>query len=169
MEEQTKEQPKDHGKILAAWDFPEFREYRRSKTWYIVALVILAGLLIFGFASNNYLFVVLIMIFVVIYVMRSRRKPARLDFKITEDGIAIGTEMFYEWKQLKSFWIVYEPPEVKNLYFDFKTGIRPSLTILLGDQNPLTVRKILLEYLKEDTEKENETFTDSVSRLLKLQ
>ena len=57
----------------------------------------------------------------------------------------------------------------KNLYFDFKTGIRPSLTILLGDQNPLTVRKILLEYLKEDTEKENETFTDTVSRLLKLQ
>ncbi|MCH7492666.1 hypothetical protein IID19_03715, partial [Patescibacteria group bacterium] len=62
----------------------------------------------------------------------------------------------------------YEPPEVKNLYFDFKTGIRPSISISLESQNPVNIRKKLLEYLEEDTEKENESFSDGLSRMLKL-
>ena len=100
--------------------------------------------------------------------MRSRRNPALLRITITEDGIEIGDKNFYKWQDIDKFWIVYEPPAVKNLYLDFKAGLRPSITIFLENQNPLIVRKILLQYINEDTERENETFSDGFSRMLKL-
>lgn len=168
MPEQNNESKKDHGKVLATWPFPEFKQYVRTKTWYIAAIIVLAGLALFGILTQNYLFVVLIAIFIVIYVMRARRQPVMLSCSIMEDGLGVGEETFYEWKDLKSFWIIYEPPEVKNLYFEFKSGLRPSITISLENQNPLKIRKILLEYLTEDTAKENESFSDGLGRVLKL-
>ena len=47
-------------------------------------------------------------------------------------------------------------------------GFRPSVTISLENQNPLEIRQILLEYLTEDVDKENESVSDGVSRLMKL-
>ncbi|MCH7492634.1 hypothetical protein IID19_03545 [Patescibacteria group bacterium] len=158
----------DHGDVLASWDFPEFVKYQRTLGWYIITSVVVLAFILFGIFTQNYLFIVLIAIFIIIYVMRSRREPIKLNVSLTEDGIEIGTETFYKWKDIKSFWIIYEPPEVKNLYFDFKTGIRPSISISLESQNPVNIRKKLLEFLTEDTEKENESFSDGLSRMLKL-
>ena len=158
----------DHGKILATWDFPEFQKYKRTKTWYVLMIILVATLAIFAITTQNYLFLVIIGLFVIISFMRSRREPAIINLEIFEDGIGIGQQNFYEWKDIKSFWIVYEPPKVKNLYLDFKASLRASVTISLENQNPIKIRKILADYLVEDTEKENETFSDGLSRMLKL-
>jgi len=161
-------QPTDHGKVLAAWDFPEFQKHKRTTAWYVVMALLIGALVIFAVATQNYLFLVIVILFVVIYVMRSRREPALLNIKITEDGLGIAQQTFYEWRDIKSFWIVYEPPSVKNLYVDFKASLRASITVALENQNPLKIRKILAEYIPEDLEKENETFSDGLSRMLKL-
>ena len=47
----------------------------------------------------------------------------------------------------KSFFIIYQPPEVKSLYFEFKALTKPRLVIPLKDQNPVEIRKTLLEHL----------------------
>ncbi|MBU0963998.1 hypothetical protein KKC06_03090 [Patescibacteria group bacterium] len=159
----------DHGETLAAWDFPEFTKYKKSALWYLVMIITVTGLVLFGIFTQSYLFIILIFILIVIYVMRSRREPSLLSINITEDGISIGQNTFYKWKDIRSFWIIYEPPEIKNLYFDFKTGLRPSISISLENQNPLRIRKMLSEYLPEDTDKENESFSDGLGRILKLQ
>jgi len=168
MAEEKNSTPTDHGKILASWKFPEFIKHKKTKTWYVWAVIVIAALAAFTIFTQNYLFLLIIVIFIIIYFMRTRREPALLDIKIAEDGVAIGEDDFYEWKQIKNFWIIYEPPEVKNLYFDFKAGLRPSISIFLENQNPLNIRKILIEYLPEDTSKENESFSDGLSRMLKL-
>ena len=164
----TNEISTDHGKILASWEFPEFKKTKKTTGWYIGMAILVGALVAFSIATQNYLFLIIIALFVIIYVLRSRREPTILNIQITEDGIGIGPQTFYEWKDVKSFWIIYEPPEVKNLYLDFKTGLRTSITISLENQNPLQIRKILLEYILEDTEKENETFSDGLHRTLKL-
>jgi hypothetical protein len=159
---------KDHGKVHASWDYSQFSQTKRTLFWYIIMAVIIAGFVIFGILSNNYLFIIIVVILVVIYAMRFRRKPVQLTFQISEDGIVPDPKTFYAWKDIKDFWIIYEPPEIKSLYFGFKSGLRPSLTISLENQNPLTIRKTLLAYIPEDPEKENESFTDGLSRMLKL-
>lgn len=168
MPEQNNELSKEHGQILASWEYLEFREHQRTKTWYIASGIVVALLVLFGILTQSYLFIIIVALFVFIYAMRFRRKPIMLPFQITEDGIQADPRSFYEWKDVRNFWIVYEPPEVKNLYLAFKSALRPSLTVSLENQNPLNIRKILLEYIPEDTERENESFTDGVKRIFKL-
>jgi len=162
------DEDQNHGKILAEWEFDEFPRHERTRLWYIVALIISGGLLLFAILSLNYLFAAIILIIGVIVIMQNRREPQRLTLNICEDGLAIGTNTFYEWKAIKNFWIVYEPPEVKNVYFDFKAGVRPSISLPLEKQNPLNIRKILLNYLPEAVDQENESFSDGLRRILKL-
>jgi len=162
--ETTKE---DHGKILASWTFPEFIKYVRTTGWYIGISIVIIGIIVYSILTKDYLFLIFIVIIVAIYYLRAKREPMLIKLNVTEDGLEV-SDSFYQYKDIKNFWIIYEPPAVKMLYFDFKTGIRPRLSIFLENQNPLKIRKILLDYLEEDLTKENESFTDGMMRILKL-
>jgi len=162
-----KEQSTDHGKRFASWTFPEFPDHKRKKNWYIIASVILLGFIVYGIASANYLFAIFFALAGFIYAIQIQRKPRIVTFSITEDGIEVH-ETFYAYKNLDKFWIVYEPPEIKTLYFTFTSKVRPSLSIPLESQNPLVIREILLRYLKEDLERDDELFSDALQRKLKL-
>jgi hypothetical protein len=72
------------------------------------------------------------------------------------------------WSELKDFWIMYKPPEVKQLYFSFKRTIRPDMNIGLVHQNPLKVREVLREYLLENIEREEEPASEVLTRYFKL-
>lgn len=156
-----------HGQILANWKIHEYTKYERTVAWYIVMGAIGAVLLVYALWTVNILFALIIIISAVIIYFSGHRQPRELDFKITEDGLEIG-ERFYPYKNLKKFWIIYEPPTVKHLYFETQRWLHPELSIPLGNTNPVMVRKILLKYLVEDLEQEEESSTDKLSRLLKI-
>ena len=158
---------KPHGEALAEWTFPEYVQHERSKRWYVWAGVILALLLIYSIFTLNFLFAVIIILFVIILYAKAKNPPAEVKFKIFEDGIGIGSK-FYKHKDVKNFWIIYEPPQVKTLYLNFKNKIRPVLAVPLEKQNPIRIRKILLDYVDEDLDKEEESFTEILGRRLKI-
>ncbi|MBI5037327.1 MAG: hypothetical protein HZC01_01275 [Candidatus Kerfeldbacteria bacterium] len=155
------------GETRLRWDFPEYVQYRRGMWWYVMALIIIIGLLIYSIVAKNYIFMVLIVLTGFIIYFRDRREPAELSIQIKERGIQLGDRNAYRWADLKAFWIIYEPPEVKNLYLDFK-GLRPTMSISLEDQNPIEVRNLLAGHLIEDTERENESFSDGFGRIFKI-
>lgn len=153
--------------MLVSWTFPEYIKHRRGIVWYIGIAIILVLLVIFALATQSYIFLMIIVLFIAIDILRRRREPQMMEARITEDGFGFGAKTFYPWEQINSFWIAYDPPAVKNLYLDFKSGIRPSITISLENQNPLRIRKILSAYMPEDVEKD-ESFSDGLARFLKL-
>lgn len=155
-----------HGKILISWNFSEHPRYTRTIGWYIGFGVIVCGLLIYALMTANFLFALIIVMMAVIILVHQFKEITKINFAIFEDGIKVGTK-FYPWEDFKSFWIIYKPPEVKTLYFDFK-GLRPTLPIYLEDQNPVQVREILLQYLKEDVSRESEPAGDELARWLKI-
>lgn len=157
----------DHGALRTAWEFPEYVMYPRSKRWYATVIVIGGLALIYAVATSNPLFALIVIMVGLIMALQRRRQPGRIRFGVTEDGLEVGRD-FYAFNDLKQFWIAYKPPEVKKLYIQFKAGLRPMLIISLENENPLRVRKILLEYLAEDTEREDETTTEALARLLKF-
>jgi len=166
MPEQTN-QPKDYGKILHSWEFPEYTKYKRSKVWFVVMAIISAAVLIWTILSGNFLFAIIIIMVILIYVFQERREPMTIKLNIREDGLEIGRN-FYNYRDLRDFWIIYQPPEVKKIYVSFKSKIAAPLVISLENQNPLKIRKTLLEYLPEDLEKEEEPASDSLSRTFKI-
>lgn len=158
----------EHGQIWAQWSFPEFPKYQRSFGWYFFMGLIGLLLIIWALKTRNFLFAIIIIIFAVITILSARRESLEVNFKITEQGIEVGSS-FYEWSRVENFWLIYKPPEVKRLYFKLKRTFSPiALSIPLERENPVKIRKILLKYALEDLSKEDESLTDFLSRSLKI-
>lgn len=163
----TQSKMPDHGHALRNWVIAEYAQHERGRSWYIVAGLVALGLIVWAIYTVNFLFAVLVVLAAIILLVRHSEMPAQLMVSIFEDGIQVG-EGFYPYQDLKSFWIIYEPPEVGSLYFDFKNSWRPRLPIPLEEENPIEVRRILLKYLEEDLNRESEPTSDALSRLLRL-
>lgn len=155
------------GKILASWQFPEFTKYERGPVWHIVAGLVVLGTLAYSIMTANFLFAVIIVIAVIIWTLQLRKDPQMIDFSISDKGVTIGSS-FYKYESLKKFWIIYNPPETKSLYFDFKSVVKPAISIELQSQNPLKMRELLLQFLDEDLEKDDEPASEIWRKALKL-
>ncbi|OIO49098.1 MAG: hypothetical protein CO042_04765 [Parcubacteria group bacterium CG_4_9_14_0_2_um_filter_41_8] len=150
-----------------AWKIPEYREHERSKKWYIIAIAILGLLLLYAVLSANFLFAIILICASLTIALQIQKKAPEIDFEIQESGILIGNKK-YSFNQFSRFWMYYEPDEAKTLFLEFKGKFRPRISIPLQNKNPLNVRAILLKYLPEDVEKENEPLSEQLARLLKL-
>lgn len=157
----------DPTKELLSWNFPEFDPSPRSHRWYLWFGVMSALLVAVGVMTDNFLFSIIIVLVALIIFLRNWRRPANLHFSFTPQGIHIGNT-FYPMKEFKEFWIAYRPPKVEYLYLDFNTMWRSSLAIPLAGNNPLQVREVLLEYIPENLEKDEEPLADSLARMLRL-
>ena len=157
----------DHGQILLDWKFPEYNQYQRGPLWYIVVGLIFTFVFIYSFLTANFLFIVFLILFGLIFFLHLRRVPIEVDFKIFEDGLMIGSN-FREWSEIKNFHLVYRPPDTKRVYFDLKNALAPEISIPLEEQDPIKLRKILKDYLEEDLGKPEETLIDRLNRWLKI-
>jgi len=157
----------DIGEILSSWEIPEATEFKKSKKWYLYFIIIIIALLIYSYFSRNPLFAVIIVFFTIIYWLLEKKETTTLLFAIAEDGITIG-QKFIEYKKIRNFYIIYQPPKIKNLYFDTTNPITPVVNIPILNQNPVEIRKILLQYLDEDIEKEEIPTSESIGNILKL-
>ncbi len=156
------------GAILASWVVPEYEQHLRSKVWYIAALLIGTGLLVFSYFTDNFLFAVIILIFALITILHDGQSPGRVKFIVTEEGIIIGKK-FIDYDEIKDFSVIYKPREnAKNLYFEFNGFLKHRLTIPLEKENPLQIREILLKYLSEDLERKNQPLSEGLAKMFKI-
>jgi hypothetical protein len=121
----------------------------------------------YAFVSANYLFALIIVLFVIILYLHNLQEPLAVPFAITTAGIIVGKK-FYRYSELKNFWIIYQPPLVKNLYFTLNQVFRHRLQVPLLDHDPRPIRDYLSQYLSEDLEQEEEPLSDRMARLFKL-
>jgi len=149
------------------WVIPEYDVHERSRNWYLSVGIMGIVLIALAVWYQNFLGAILVLLVAVIIVTRSYREPIQLRVAIYDNGIMIG-EAFYPYGDLKSFWIIYEPPHVKTLYLDFQSQWRPRLPIPFGEMSPLDIRNTLLKYLEEDLSKESEPTSDALARYFRL-
>jgi len=157
----------DKGQVILNWHFQEFEKHDRSPLWYFIMFGISIALLVVSVITSNFLFAVIIVMFVVMILIQDKKIPAEIEIKIMDAGIEIGNK-FFQYRDLKEFFIVYEPPILSNLFIRPKNKLTPTFNIPLLDQNPLKVRDTLLEFLSEDIDADEEPTSDFLSRLMKL-
>ncbi len=155
------------GEVILAWDMPSHPAYERGWLWYLIAGGIGMALLIYAIITGNYLFGLILLILAIIIALTSLREPDDVPILLTETGCGIGRH-FYPYRDVAKFSIVYDPPIVRNLYLEFKGGLRPRLTIDLTEQNPLEVREVLGTHVREDVERSDESLSEYLGRILKI-
>lgn len=154
------------GDVLLEWDFPEFTRHDRGRSWYLWFLGTVIVLIGLSILLKNYTFIGVVVLTAFVIIVRLRRTPPAVHFAIREEGLEVSSR-FYTWRNIKNFWVLYRPPEIKKLYVSLK-GPRPALDISLEQQNPLKVRQLLSEFLLEETDREEEPAGDQLSRMLKI-
>ncbi len=156
----------DQGNVLFSWTFSEFAKHDRSRNWYVWASVAVGALLLYAIFAHNYIFG-LVIIIAGLTIAMFHRSDNEITVAISEDGILVNSN-FYEYKSLRNFFIIYQPPLAKTLYFQPKNILNPRIPAALVDQDPVAIRKVLLRYLPEDLEQEDEPLSDQISRFFKL-
>ena len=151
---------------LLEWQAANFISPKRSASWYIGFGIV--GLILTAYALYDRSILTLItfsMIIVAVFLL-SRQSPRLLTYTITKTGIYVGNSL-YPYNTIKTFWIVYNPPEVKTLNFETTAYVNSQVTLQLGNQDPLQVKNVLSKYLPEDLERD-ESVSEILARKLKI-
>ena len=155
------------GTEILSWQIDEYPDHERSRFWYIVGSLFSLGLIFYGLLTANFLFALIILMIDLIFLLSIFKKPERISVIISTTGILIGNG-FYDYRLIKDFSIVYNPPQVKNLYLDFYSPWRPLISVPTEEIDPNQIREILLNFCMENFERNEETLTDLLRRVYKL-
>ena len=155
------------GDVVFDWVVNEYEKHERSKRWYVIMAVVGLGLLLFSVISGNYLFALVVVLFGIVLFLQDIQQPMEVAFAITEAGIVVGST-YYPFKEISKYWMIYSPPEVKNIYFSTNSILKHRLQVPLLDNDPRPIRDFLNQFLIEDLDQEEEPLSDKLGRMLKL-
>ncbi len=156
-----------YGDPLLQWEIDEFPRVQRSRLWYVIASAVAVALIIYAVATADFLFAIIILMAGIIMLVSSFSKPNRIEIFVTTLGLAVG-DRFYEFKNIRDFSIVYDPPHVKLLYVSFHSPLEPLLSIPLEETDPNDVRDFLGAFCAENLNRTSESLTDRLRRVYKL-
>lgn len=149
---------------LMSWSAPEYAQPKNSYERAVLAGIVAAGFFAGSLIIKNYLLAAIIVLTYAILYVYSVRKPLMINFALTPRGFKIGNRL-YEFEDLKSFWIFYEPPHQKELSLESKKVMMPFIKIPLdGGINPAELRRQIIKYIPE--KKQEESLTDIMARRL---
>ena len=155
------------GDIVFQWTVTEYDQNIRDKRWFIMVGILGVALILFAVLTSNYLFVLVVVLFGIILFLHGMQKPLEVGFAITQTGVVLGNK-FYRYSEFDGFWLIYNPPQVKTLYFSFNSILKHRIHIPLLDNNPLPIREHLIKFVDEDFEQEEEPLSDRIARLFRL-
>lgn len=149
------------------WEAPAYDRYERGPRWY--ALMGIVALLLVGYAvwTTNYLFAFLILLAAIILVLAGNEHPPKVLVQVGHNGLVWDGD-YLSFDDIRHFALVYQPPEVKVLYVQPNSALRPRMRIHLGEQDPVALREHLKQYASEDLSLKDEHASDMLARLFRL-
>ena len=131
-----------------SWQAPEFKYYPKNLGWYITVFAV--TVLVSGFfvivesdifaATSLGLVGLLILLF-------ARHQPKQVKITIDERGVQFD-KLFYPYKQIRHFWIVNNPRH-RTINFQTSALFNNIVILELEQQNPETVRQLLIKHVPE--------------------
>ena len=155
--------PKDSPHIF--WEAPSFYYNPQKRYLSVLIVALLTGaiaLLIFKYSTLTSIFLILSSLVLLLY---GNQKPTISKISVNQSGILVD-DIMYNYKDLKSFWIEYNPGGPKELSIESAKWYMPYVKILLNNQNPVELRSLIISFLPEK-EHEN-SLIDHIGRKLGL-
>lgn len=147
-QEYTEPEQSNIGEIILEWQAPEFEIYEKSGRWYLGFAVFIIAIVAYALITNSPIMAITFILLGVVGYIHLQKDPRDIIFRITSEGVVADKEM-YSYDNIKSFWILYDPPYDKLLSLHTNASMLPSVHIPLGDEDPVVVREILLKYAAE--------------------
>jgi hypothetical protein len=153
-------------KPVLSWYAPEFLRYKRGWLWYAVAFLLNAALVGYALWSGSITMAIVFIVLPLVFMIDQRKKPQVVDVIISQYGVKFGLLKF-PFSDMKSFWILHDPPYVDELHIQVKNRMHPEVTIPLAGVDPAVIRQYLVTQIPEK-EGEKQSLMDIITRMLKL-
>ncbi|HHD92399.1 MAG TPA: hypothetical protein ENL06_02115 [Candidatus Portnoybacteria bacterium] len=151
--------------MIFTWQTKEYAYYPKGYIWNLVfSIISLSTIILIIFWLKNYFLAILITISLIIFYIMAHKKPNQITIHISSKGIKVGRS-FFPYKNIQSFWIIYQPQEEKELFLKLKALLTPDIKILIDDQSPVQLRHFLLEYIPE--KEYTESFLDLILKIIR--
>lgn len=151
--------------ILKQWEAEEFSYYEKSKAWFLIGGIFFFIIVGYFIITKELITAVTFLLLGVTVYLFSLKKPRTIECNITYHGILVDN-VTYPFTDIDSFWIFYEPPDFKVISLKHKKPYLPHIQIPLGEEDPMEIRRILLELLTEA--EQEEAFSDKMARYLRF-
>ncbi len=149
------------------WEVPSFQKHDRGRGWYVIMILLAVFLVAYAVYTANFLFAFLILLMSLLLLLTNRQEPVPMLVQLGQNGIVINGKL-HMYEDLDTFSIIYQPPVIKVLYIETRNVLTPRLRITLDDQDPVSIRHHLKQYIREDMDLRGEYVSDIVGRLLKI-
>ncbi len=159
-------QKEHHGEVRHTFYAPEFLDYERGMVWYAVAGGISLVILAVGLLNQAITFVIAYLLAMAVYFLLHHTEAKLLEVSVTAYGVRIDGE-FFPYNEIKSFWLIWDPPYIADLKLELRRRLHPIRTIHIFGQDPESLRTLLRAHVEEATER-GETKTSTLVRLLRL-
>lgn len=150
--------------IYHEWEALEYEFHPKDKKWYTYVALFTSGTVILAIIFNAGLSALIFGLIGAIIILVGGKEPQNMVFSIDPMGVAVG-EKFHSYDQLDSFWIHYTP-EVQEISLKSKKMFSVYIKLPLGNQDPVMIRTLLADYLKE--ERQEEEISDLITRRLRF-
>jgi len=151
-----------HNKI--SWSAPRDFYFEKTPLWFTIAIAVAIVFNVGAIITKNILTIIVFILATVMFFVHETRDPEEIKISLDERGITAGKN-FYQYADLESFWIFYDPP-FNYISVKSKKSFIPYIKILLEDQNPVTIRHYLMEHIPEKKQKEG--FIEIIERILRI-
>jgi hypothetical protein len=159
--------PNAYDQAVLSWEAPEFIQHEKSWLWFIFAGIVLVGFCAYAIYTDNWTLLIALIVLALLYMWQHfSTKPKMCEIVISRIGIKAGNKE-YPYHEIKAFWILYNPPTIKQLHLRFNTGLKPDVILQLGEQEPGELREYLCSQIRE-VEGMQESMTDHLIRIFKL-
>jgi hypothetical protein len=137
-----------------SWSAPEFDMVEQNKKRLSYAALVLLAIIIYATFTNNPIMAIVFVLIGIVAYMHLNKEPRILNFQIVPEGILAGKEI-YEFENIRSFWIFYDPEYKKVISLHIKSYLTPFVHIPINKEDPVEIRRILLEYIPEIKQEHN--------------
>lgn len=132
---------------MFTWSFSTHKEH--SASWYVVALIVVLSLVLYGIIEGIYLLSIVAFLFAGVYILMENNVSPVTHVEVNEIGIKVGGS-FYEYSTLARFAVIYNEdiPVILRL-----TPLKKLATIidipLTQDVNAVELKNYLASFLEE--------------------
>ena len=156
----------DHDSVnLISWEAPTFNYNPNKKYLALVIIFIFLGAGTLLFLKKDFLLVIFLVLYALMLIFYANKKPEVSKITLNQSSIKIDDQIYY-YRNIKSFWLDYEPSGLKELSIEPKKWYLPYIKIPIEKENPLNIRSLVLNYVQE---KEHEkSLVDLISKKIGL-
>jgi hypothetical protein len=148
------------------WEASEYPHHEKGISWHISYIVISAALVVYAAYSKSIITTIAFVLLAIVGWIFANRQPERVRYQLNSNGVVMGS-LLIPYKNIKNFWIIYNPPQVKTLNLETTALLNRLISIELENQDPVAVKNYLQNYLMEDLDRE-ESLSDIITRKSKF-